>query len=440
MLCLKLSLRFKSQFSTVPGVSRLSPIRGGILASLLGFSAAWSPLLEGQVTRLSLPAESERFHYHTPPSNAPPEMAQQHTLKLPSLLIDDEGNPIEDATAWYERRRPELVRHWTRLLGKLSPSTEDQAWFGDIGAVKLHGETQRQGYRRLHLSLPMERDFFQPHLLLLPEGQGEGPFPVVIAWTSTTPDYQAPEDWWGASLARQGYAVLTGWSFIRNYRDGTSFRNGASEKVYERFGHWLPMAKMVHDVQREIAYLRTRPEIDADRIGFMGFSLSAKAALYVAAFAPEVKATVSIDPHLALHGATNWHSPWYLDWNRRFPGISSHPSPHPQRQGTVWSLLDADPKRPGFERNHHEVMALCAPRALMVIALSNHEDSAPHSDDRQSWAYANRTQEVYDRLGIPEQFAYVPLEVGHQPTSPAIDAAWQRFLDRHLKNVPIEPR
>jgi len=83
-----------------------------------------------------------------------------------------------------------------------------------------------------------------------------------------------------------------------------------NEMVYERFGHWLPMAKMVYDVRREVEYLKTLPEVDSKRLGFIGFSLSAKAALYVAAFAPEIKATVAVDPHLALHGDTNYFEQW----------------------------------------------------------------------------------------------------------------------------------
>ncbi len=62
----------------------------------------------------------------------------------------------------------------------------------------------------------------------------------------------------GEWLASRGYVVLTSWSFIRNYRDGTSYREGGAAKLlYERFGNWRPMAKTVHDTRREAEYLRS---------------------------------------------------------------------------------------------------------------------------------------------------------------------------------------
>ncbi len=39
-------------------------------------------------------------------------------------------------------------------------------------------------------------------------------------------------------------------------------------------------------------------------MGFIGFSLGVKAAVYVAAFAPEFKAVVALDLHIAVNGRT----------------------------------------------------------------------------------------------------------------------------------------
>lgn len=377
-----------------------------------------------------------KYRQHTPPANTHPLMQRQAEFDLPSLLVDAQGQPITTPEQW-QQRRSELLRDWTQILGKLQPAPEDEQWFGDVSQVVIKEDTQKEGYRRIHLQIPLEKDFLQEHLLLLPTGQGEGPFPAVIAWTSTSPDYTEPETLWGAWLARRGFVVLTSWSFIRHYRDNTSFRNQVEQKVYDRFGRWAPLGKMVHDVQREVAYLKTRPEVDASRIGFMGFSLSAKTALYVAAFAPEVTAVVSVDPHLAIHGATNYGSPWYLDWQRQFPDIQTPDYPDPQLRGTVWSLLDIDPQRPGFEHDHHELLALAAPRAVLVIGCSSHEKTAVHSDDQQSLAYYLRAKEIYDLLNLSDRLELFMTDEGHRGSSPKMDPIWQRFLVKWLQEQPL---
>jgi hypothetical protein len=372
--------------------------------------------------------------YHTPPTGTIDLMKEQHQYALLSPLVMDDGCRVTTAEEWNAVRRPQLLQQWTRILGKLEPDAADRKWFGDITkAVEVRRE-KREGYTRIELQLPMETDFLQPHVLLIPDNSEPGKCPAVIAWTATGPDYAEPEKWWGTWLAQRGCVVLTGWSFIRNYRDATNFSSGASDKVYERFGHWLPMAKMVHDAQREAEFLRSLPEVDAERIGFIGFSLSAKSALYVAALTPEICATVSIDPHLALHGDSNYHDPWYLDWKRPFDDIRTDSYPVAELRGTTWSLLDRDPTRPGFEHNHHELLALAAPRALMVIGCSTDKETASHSDDRQSVAYVAGAKEVYELLNVPSHFEYVALTCGHQATSPEIDAAWQRFFSHWLRS------
>lgn len=353
-------------------------------------------------------------------SPAPEPGAERETI--PSLVAG-----LRSAREWYGKRRPELLALWTRILGKLEPKGPDRRWFGDIRRARLIESRQLETYTRIRLDLPIEKDFYQHHLLLLPRGQGRGPFPAVICWTSSTPDFTAPEQWWGSWLASRGYVVLTSWAFIRHYRDGATARTGAPEKLYERFGHWLPLAKMVHDARRQAEYLRSRKEVDSRRLGFIGFSLGAKAAVYVAAFAPEFQAVVALDPHIAVNGGTNWYAPWYLDWLRSFPDI-----PTPER--TVLSLLNPDPARPGFEHDHHELLALAAPRPFLLIGGAGHcEDCGGHSDDRQSWGYVNRAAEVYRLLGVPERLRFVLTRDGHKPNGPEIDPAWQGFFERWLK-------
>jgi len=382
--------------------------------------------------------ELERANYHrvTSRRSPAPEPGAENTPLL-SPLLDSRGKRIRSPREWYQRRRPELLRLWTEILGKIGPAPQDRKWFGDVTQAVEISRTELDGYTRIELDIPLEIDFLQHHLLLLPKGQGPGPFPAVIAWTSSTPDFRQPEEWWGAYLARNGYVVLTGWSFIRNYRQGTQ-RKPATELVYERFGRWLGLAKMVHDVAREIQFLRSLRQVDGKRIGFIGFSLGAKAAVYVAAFNPDVKATVAVDPHIAINGGTNWYDPWYLDWRRKFDDIRTPNYPLPELRGTVESLLNPDVRRPGFERDHHELMALTAPRAFLLIGGSQSEDAGGDSDDLQSWGYFNRAKEVYRFLGIPQRIQFASTDNGHKAVGEKIDPAWQSFFRYFLKDHPIQ--
>jgi len=376
--------------------------------------------------QLDIPKPSERelrrvnYHRVTSKRSPAPEPGAEQT-PIPSIAP-------KNAEEWRQVRRPQILTAWKQILGKIEPAPEDRKWFGDVTKVAEINRREMDGYTRIDLDIPIERDFYQRHLLLLPKGQGSGPFPAVMAWTSSTPDYREPEVSWGAYLARHGYVVLTSWSFIRNYRQGTRSRP-AIELLYERFGRWMAMGKMVHDVAREIEYLRSLPQVDGQRIGFIGFSLSAKAAVYVAAFNPDVRVTVALDPHIAINGGTNWYDPWYLDWTRRFDDI-----PTPEK--TVLSLLNPDPARPGFEHDHHELLALAAPRAFLLIGNSQSEDAGGDSDDLQSWGYVNRAKEVYEALGVGERLQFASTDEGHHANGPKIDAAWQSFFRRFLEPQP----
>ena len=370
------------------------------------------------------PADTARLNQHrvSNPSSPSPQPNAENT-ELTSLITG-----LNSAEQWRTERRPQILKTWTQILGKLGPNKSDRKWFGDITKTVIRSTRDEGTYTRIDLDIPIEKDFLQHHLLLLPKNQGPGPFPAVVAWSSSTPDYTAPEQWWGKWLVEHGYVVLTSWSFIRHYRGDTMYSSGAPERLYERFGHWLPMAKMVNDAQREAAYLRSLKQVDATRLGFIGFSLGAKAALYVAAFAGEFKATVALDPHTAVNGGTNWFAPWYLDWLRPFPDI-------PTPQHTVLSVLDSDPGRPGFEHDHHEILALTAPRALLIIGgKRDSEDNGGDSDDRQSWGYYNRAAEVYRLLGVPDRLRFALTDNGHKPNGPDIDREWRAFFEAQLKH------
>src|SRR5689334_18002416 len=93
-----------------------------------------------------------------PESPAPEPGAENQPI--PSLVMGLRG-----ADDWHKVRRPELLRLWTSILGKLEPNEADTRWFGDIRQSVIHGKTDLDTYTRIDLELPIEKDFLQNHLL-----------------------------------------------------------------------------------------------------------------------------------------------------------------------------------------------------------------------------------------------------------------------------------
>jgi hypothetical protein len=98
----------------------------------------------------------------------------------------------------------------------------------------------------------------------------------------------------------------------------------------------------------------------------------------------------------------------------------------------VLSLLNTDSSRPGFEHDHHELLALSAPKPFLLIGGSLDEFSTNGSDDLESWGYVNRAREVYKLLGAADRIQYVSTGDGHHANGPHIDPAWQAFVSRWL--------
>ena len=310
----------------------------------------------------------------------------------------------------------DLRAQWREILGKLEPAPQDRRWFYKQLVARTIATTDKSTYLRHHIELPLEVDFYQPALLLVPKDlKPRERRPTVIAWASTSPDWQKPEDWWGTWLVNQGYIVLTSWAHIRRYRDNTSFQNGVSEKVYERFGRWSCMSRMVWDVRQHAHFLAHHPNVDKRRIGFIGSSLSAKTALYAAAFAPELSAVTSIDPHVPLwDGGTNYEAPWYLDADRKFSDIRT-----PEQ--TVRSLLKG--------HDHDEILSLAAPKPLLIIGGNDKK----HSDTATTLPLIEKAKQTYRARNAESNLQFHLLDTGHTPVHPKIDPLWQAFFHQFLR-------
>jgi dienelactone hydrolase len=146
------------------------------------------------------------------------------------------------------------------------------------------------------------------------------------------------------------------------------------------------MAKMLWDASRALDVLQSLAEVDAGRLGAVGHSLGAKESLYLAAFDDRVRGAMFSEGGIGIR-FSNWDAPWYLG---------------------------ADVLRPDFGHDHHELLALIAPRAMLIVGG---ESGGPNPsgvvDGDRSWPYVDAALPIYRLYGGPARIGLLNHHQGH---------------------------
>jgi dienelactone hydrolase len=199
-------------------------------------------------------------------------------------------------------------------------------------------------------------------------------------------------------LVRRGYVCVAPRNFLWSGEPGETWQQ-AAERMTRRKGWKTGMGRMLWDAIRAVDVLFERPDVDPKRIGAIGHSLGGKEALYLAAFDERVAAAISCEGGVGLP-MSNWDADWYLG-----PQIKS----------------------PTFHHDNHEVVALVAPRALLVIGGGK-------TDGAHSWPYVEASLPVWRLYGVEERLGLLLHDGGHNFPKPGPDRerayAW---LDHWLK-------
>ncbi len=334
-----------------------------------------------------------------PPASKPADMPT-----LSSLTADAGGKQIQTPAGW-EKRREELRREWVKVLGKF-PKTK----------VALKPEflekEELPGFTRQKITYQIEEGVRIDAMLLGPSNP-KGRLPGIVLFHPTYSNHFAravgledkndPERHQAVQLAEAGYLVLAPRCFI--YSDLPDGYQKKGENIYtantrymrERHPDWLAMTRMTWDGIRALDMMETLPGVDAGRIGIFGHSLGAKEVLYVAAFDERAKCTVFSEGGIGIQ-FSNWNDVWYLG-----PGV----------------------KKPGFAREHHELLAMAAPRPFLLLAGNS-------ADNDRSWAFIEAALPVYRLLGAPQNLGWFNHGLGHRYGAEARTVA-EAFLDQHLK-------
>lgn len=331
---------------------------------------------------------------------APANPPRERLGKMLPLLVDDSGRAITTREGW-ERQRIKVRDDWRKFLG---PMPEPRP------AVKLEVLKAELlgGIERTLVRYEGEPGLFVEGYSLRPLANNNEtlPRPGIVALHQTTnasidevAGVSGPESMHlGSKLAKRGFVVFCPRCFLwQNAKD----LNDAVAKHRERHPQSLGMAKMLYDAMRGVDVLVSLPGVDAKRIGAVGHSLGAKEALYLAAFDERIKAAVASEGGTAFR-STNWDAPWYLG-----PAIRDE----------------------NFSLNHHQLLALIAPRPFLILGG---ESGGGAADGDRSWPLLQEALPVWRLYGEPTRLGLLNHRQGHS-ISPESSGRIAEWLETYLK-------
>lgn len=301
---------------------------------------------------------------------------------LRELLADaDRDSDFVTTLDEWKKRREELRQWW---LGFLGPFPAQRMAAPRLSVVE---EDKTEGVIRQLVRYEVEPGIATEAYLLKPEKlSGKAPgiavFHSTVNYTIRQPAglEGPPEKHFGLRYAKKGCVCFCPRNFLWPANSVERLdANAEVKKLADRAPQSKGMAKMLYDSLVAVDILAALPEVDPSRLGCVGHSLGAKETLYLAAFDERIKVTVSSEGGIGTK-FSNWDAPWYL-------GLAI--------------------KAPSFTHEHHELLALAAPRPFLVVA----GNSADGGD--QGLFFITLTLPVYELYGKPARFGQFNHGKGH---------------------------
>ena len=331
---------------------------------------------------------------------APANPSRERLGKVTPVLMDVNGNAITTRAGW-DSHRKSIRADWLKFLG---PMPEPRPTV----KLELLKTEQLESLDRQLVRYEGEPGLFVEGYLLLPtsansSGKKRAGIVALHQTTNASIDEIAglsgPDSMQiGLKLAKRGFVVFCPRCFLwQNVKD----LNDAVAKHRERHPNSLGMAKMLYDAMRGTDVLASLPDVDASRIGAVGHSLGAKEVLYLAAFDERIKAAVASEGGTAFR-STNWDAPWYLG-----PAIRDE----------------------NFPLNHHQLLALIAPRPFMVLGG---ESGSGAADSDRSWPLLEAAIPAWKLYGEPTRLGLLNHRQGHSIPEPVFERTAE-WLETYLR-------
>jgi dienelactone hydrolase len=302
--------------------------------------------------------------------------------------------------AWAGATKPLRDQFWDEVIGRFPPADEPLK----ARSVKLYDEPNFVGYG---VEIPVWKDVVASGVLLLPKDLKEGERrPVVVCQHGlegkpnevVAPHIKSVYNSYGAQLADRGYIVFAPQN---PYIGVDQFRQ--LQKRLHPLKRSL-FAVIVRQHERILEWLKTRPNVDPERIAFYGLSYGGKTAMRVPALLTDYCLSIcSADFNEWVVKCTNLDRKYSYMYTIEYDMYE-------------WDLAG------GF--NYAEMAGLICPRPFQVER--GHLDGvAPDEWIGYEFAKVRRT---FDMLGLGDRCDITYFNAGHQIEGKGTFA----FLAKHL--------
>ncbi len=303
-----------------------------------------------------------------------------------------------DTKELWEIKKKDLFKLWIKELGVFPQKPESLK-------IKFESTEKMEDHCRTLISFESDKSDRMRAFLLTTNGLKENEKrPAIIVFHQTTKDTIKEPVGLGPNpnlalalhLVKRGYMVLAPECFIMKEK------GPQAQAIALPIDHpnLTGMGKMVYDAIRCVDLLESLENINPLKIGCIGFSLGAKEVLFSMAFETRLKVGVFNEGGIGLR-MSNYTDPWYL--------TSKMKKNIPQME-------------------NHQVMALIAPRPLLIMGGNS-------ADGDASWPFVYATLPVYKLYSADDKIGLINHLGKHSFPYEARKTAY-RWLDHWLEHKP----